>query len=135
VTGPPTGEAVLRLRDTFHPALASMTLLPLTLEPAALAAGDALPAHAELSNAWPCPARGATTLMLALPQATSAHVTVCDVMGRRIATLAQGVLPAGRHALQWDGRDANGAMAAPGLYFVRADAGSFHAQQRVVQIH
>jgi hypothetical protein len=134
VTGPPTGEAVLRVRDAFSPALASMTLLPLTLEPAALAAGDAPPARAALSNAWPCPARGATSLMLALPQATSAHVTVCDVSGRRVATLAQGVLPAGRHAITWDGRDASGAMAAPGLYFVRVDAGAFHAQQRVVQI-
>lgn len=134
VTGPPTGAAVLRVRDAFHPALASMTLLPLTLEPAALAVGDALPLRAALSPAWPCPAHGATSVRLSLPQSATARVTVCDLSGRLVATLAQGVLPAGRHALQWDGRDASGDMAAPGLYFVRADAGLFHAQQRVVEI-
>jgi flagellar hook assembly protein FlgD len=50
---------------------------------------------------------------------------VYDVSGRIGATLIEGVGPAGRHELQWDGRTSGGRSAASGTYFVRMEAPGF----------
>ena len=41
---------------------------------------------------------------------------------RRVRSIHEGPLAAGRHAFRWDGRDAGGRLARAGVYFVRADA-------------
>ncbi len=67
------------------------------------------------------PARGATTL------------TIYDVSGRLIRALVTNVLPAGEHAITWDGLEANGTPAAAGVYFVRlAQEGRMPAVEKAV---
>jgi hypothetical protein len=46
-------------------------------------------------------------------------LAVFDMRGRRIATLASGPLPAGRHEATWRGADDLGRPVATGLYFYR----------------
>ena len=41
-------------------------------------------------------------------------------------------MPAGRHALDWDSRDANGSPVRPGAYLYRITAGPFHARKKLV---
>ena len=57
-------------------------------------------------------------------------VGVFDVSGRRVAQVAAGSVPAERALITvaWDGKEAGGAAASPGVYFVRATAPSvgFH---------
>jgi hypothetical protein len=65
------------------------------------------------------PLGGATAVVLDLAAPAAARVDVFDVQGRRLATLADRDFAAGAHVLAWDGRDAGGARAARGLYFVR----------------
>ena len=65
------------------------------------------------------PLGGATAVVLDLAAHAAARVDVFDVQGRRLATLADHDFAAGAHVLAWDGRDAGGARAARGLYFVR----------------
>jgi len=43
-------------------------------------------------------------------------VAVVDVLGRQIRLLQDGLLPAGSHSVQWDGRDQQGANMPSGLY-------------------
>ena len=45
--------------------------------------------------------------------------------GRRIVTLVDGVLPAGRHHVTWTGRDERGENVAAGTYFYRLKAGTY----------
>ena len=52
-----------------------------------------------------------------MPRAVS--LTVHDAQGRRVATLFEGVKPAGTHQVAWDARTDGGAQASPGVYFVR----------------
>jgi len=88
--------------------------------PGGQSVGDAmaaLPERLELSAAIPNPFSSKTQFMIALPKAGNVHVSVYDVLGRSVATLASGRMEAGRHSIQWDGqRDGN---AAAGVYFVR----------------
>jgi hypothetical protein len=65
------------------------------------------------------PLVGECRIELAMAVAAPAQVGVYDVAGRRLVTLANGVMPAGSQELRWDGRDAQGARVPAGIYFVR----------------
>jgi hypothetical protein len=74
-----------------------------------------------LAPVAPNPARGAVRIAYALPAGSAVRLRVVDVQGRVVATLVDGIVPAGRHEAAWDG-SAGGRAAGPGLYFVRLDA-------------
>ena len=60
------------------------------------------------------------------------RIGIFDVAGRSVATLVDGFEPAGRHTVAWDGRDAQGARVAQGVYFVHARVGEEARQVRVM---
>ena len=84
--------------------------------------------------AWPNPFARRTTVKLAVPGAAEGAVRVYDVQGKEIRTLAQGRFEPGEHAIEWDGRDASGAMAAAGIYFVAARVGAENVRLRVARV-
>jgi hypothetical protein len=67
----------------------------------------------------PNPGRDGFAIRFELATAGWAQVQVYDIVGRCIATLAEGPADAGRHITGWDTRTADGSRAAPGIYFVR----------------
>ena len=67
-------------------------------------------------TASPNPSRGRIAFAFTLPAAGRARLTVVDVAGRIVATLADGPFDAGEHQARWTG-------AAPaGVYFARLEA-------------
>jgi photosystem II stability/assembly factor-like uncharacterized protein len=90
------------------------------------------PGALALSAAWPNPARSGARMTLDLPHEADVEVTIYDVVGRRVTTLAHGRLEAGRHVIAWDGRDARGARATAGVYFARAESEGAARTRRVV---
>jgi photosystem II stability/assembly factor-like uncharacterized protein len=105
------------------------------LDLAALPAGvpaNGLPPALALSAPWPNPAHGAVRMTLELARDAVAEVTIYDVLGRRVSTPQEGPLAAGRHAIVWDGRDARGARARAGVYFVSARSEGAIRTQRIV---
>jgi hypothetical protein len=79
----------------------------------------ARPGPVGLDPPRPNPARGAITLRLTLPARAVVRLDVLDVAGRRVCELLRRELEAGVHETAWDGRDATGARAPAGVYFVR----------------
>ena len=67
-----------------------------------------------------------------LPTTTNVELGVYDVVGRRVAVLAQGEMPAGRHERAWSGQEEGGARARPGMYFYRLRAGNEVLARRAV---
>ena len=63
---------------------------------------------------------------------TRVDLTVHDLRGRLVRTLAAGELAAGRHDLVWDGKTDHGAGAASGVYFLRLTAAGFAEQRKLV---
>jgi hypothetical protein len=59
-------------------------------------------------------------------------LSVVDVRGRHVATLASGTFAPGLHRAAWSGRAADGTPASPGIYFVTMDVGSIRRTERVV---
>jgi hypothetical protein len=82
----------------------------------------------------PVPYRGAGVLRVAFEapvdadgmSAADLSVRLYDAAGRQVAVLAAGPLEARARIVEfeWDGRRADGARTAPGVYFLRALAPS-----------
>lgn len=58
-----------------------------------------------------------------LPRQRHVHLTLHDVLGRRIAALADGIRVQGLHEIEWDGRGETGHRVPGGVYFLRLRAG------------
>jgi len=67
----------------------------------------------------PNPFRSSTTIHLELPGAWTGSVSIHDLAGRRVCTLAHGALAAGEHHLVWNGRDDEGRLVEAGAFWVR----------------
>ena len=75
---------------------------------------DLLPDEFELAQNYPNPFNPATVISFALPEKASIHLDVFNLLGQKVAVLANGEFPAGRHEVKWDG------VGAPsGVYFYR----------------
>ena len=72
---------------------------------------------------YPNPFNPAVTIEFEMPGAGIASVRIYDVAGRRIRDLLVGTTTAGRHRVQWDGRDGLGRSMSSGRYFCRLHAG------------
>ncbi len=94
-------------------------------------AGDdpTVPTNFALHAPFPNPFRDATTLTYDLPEAADIRLEVFDALGRRVATVAKGVRPAGTHDVQFEGNE-----LGPGLYLVRLTAGTHTATRRLVHV-
>ena len=73
-----------------------------------------VPSSVQVVDVYPTPFRGAATLVVTLERSTELQVDVVDVLGRSVAGVHDGRLPAGRHELSFR------ASLPSGLYFVRA---------------
>jgi flagellar hook capping protein FlgD len=92
---------------------------------------SARPTRFALAQNQPNPFSLVTDIRFELPVPTTVRLEVFDLLGRRIATLANGSFPAGFHTVSWDRRDATGARVKPGIYLYRLEAGSFRAQKKL----
>ena len=83
----------------------------------------------------PNPANGECRVRYSIPiDAEHVSLAVYGVDGRRVATLIDGPLSAGDHDARWNGRDAGGALAPTGLYFMRLEWGGRQATQKLARI-
>lgn len=87
-----------------------------------------------LSTASPNPFRTTTRIRFGLARPGAVRLELFDMQGRRIRTLAAGVLPPGAHGASWDGRDGSGNRVRAGVYFVRLVTPSESLTSRVVSL-
>ncbi len=80
------------------------------------------PARLVLGEAFPNPFNPKTTVRFDLPQSGRVELAVFDLGGRKVATLVNDQLPAGRHAVSWLGQDDSGRRVASGTYVYRLQA-------------
>jgi hypothetical protein len=99
-----------------------------------VAVGDEETAALILSAAGPNPFTQATTLRFDVPGPGAAQVAIYDVAGRRITTLVEGGLPAGPHAVVWDGTTQHGSAAPAGIYWARLCWKDQVRSQRLVRL-
>ena len=88
----------------------------------ALEAHLAAPGQTLLLAPAPNPARGGAAIGFTLASAGPARLTIYQVNGRLVRTLASGVHEAGVYRVDWDGTDDAGRLAAAGVYYFDLEA-------------
>ena len=106
-----TGEGTLRI--------GSEGLNRLTLR---VVGGSALPKEYALWQNYPNPFNPTTNIKFALPVESKVSADVYNILGQRVATLVNEVLPAGYHTMEWNGTGSAGQPVGSGVYFLRLHA-------------
>ena len=123
---PATGAA----RPLAAPAVSRMRIAP-----SALASTCDSPPVAPASSAGPVvrlafgaitpnPSRSGFAIPFTTSGAGIVSLSIVDAAGRRVRPLLAKDLPAGRHAVEWDGRDEAGRACRGGVYFVALRRGN-----------
>lgn len=95
-----------------------------------------LPSELSLAQNYPNPLSGSvpgTSISYALGSVSRVHVVISNSLGVALRKMDEGERAAGRHSLQWDGRDEAGRLLPSGLYFYTLRAGSA-VQTRMLQV-
>ncbi len=85
-----------------------------------------------LGNA-PNPFNPSTRIFYELDEPGFTNLRIYDVTGRTVDLLDLGLVSAGRHEVNWDGKDMNGRPLSSGVYFYELDAlGSKQARRMIL---
>ena len=108
------------------------------LSPGGISAAPEIPhgsaGRARLLDPYPNPFNPRITIRYEVLAAGPVDITIHDLAGRRIRTLAVGEHPSGLRSLVWDGTDEAGTGMASGVYFLRLSAGATTATRKIVLV-
>jgi hypothetical protein len=76
--------------------------------------------------------RGGVAVTFQIPERTLVNLTIYDLTGKKIRTLANSAYELGVHTITWDGYADNGAHLASGIYFCRMQAGAFCDTEKIL---
>ena len=93
-----------------------------------------LPEGFVLHQNHPNPFNPSTTISFALPVRSDINLSVFNILGRKVATIADDTYEAGYHSLIWDGRDSEGREVSSGVYFYRLDTDKFSECRKMLLI-
>jgi len=77
---------------------------------------------------YPNPFNPDTKIAFRLPNAARVEISVCDIRGRSIKTLLDGVRMAGSHEILWNGTDHSGNKVSTGIYFYKMRVSGGHRE-------
>lgn len=113
-------------RGTYDPAASPVVdgtaIRVTTVTPTILDSGETpveVPASISLSQNYPNPFNPETRINFMLPSTTFAKLEIFNILGQRVATLINGNLDAGMHAVTWNGTADSGIAAGSGVYLYR----------------
>jgi hypothetical protein len=87
------------------------------------------PARLRQAQNYPNPFGSTTTIGYSLPSASPVSLAIYNIRGALVVTLMSGERSAGRHQVDWDGRDERGQRVGSGIYFCHLETGT-HAETR-----
>ena len=80
----------------------------------------------------PNPFNPTTSISFDLSERCDVKLDVYNMLGKRVATLEDGEMSAGRYSVVWDGRDDSGRSVPTGIYLYRIEAGMDKASRRMI---
>ena len=94
------------------------------------------PSEYVLHQNYPNPFNPSAEIRYDLPEKGHTVLEVYSLTGQLVRRLVDDLIGAGRHAIEWDGRDDRGRVVASGIYLYRlvVDGGKFTAVRRMMFI-
>ncbi len=93
---------------------------------------DVRPAAFLLTQNFPNPFNQSTVIRIDLETGAEVELAVYNISGQQVATLAQGLYPAGAYTFTWDGRNTHGAELASGVYCYRLRANGREQTRKLI---
>ena len=90
------------------------------------------PRSFHLAQNYPNPFNHATHIGFILQQLSAVSLQVFNLHGQLVATLVEGIRPAGTYQTAWDGRDAHGQVVSSGVYLYQLQAGGQQVTRKMV---
>jgi hypothetical protein len=94
-----------------------------------------VPLRLSLHASLPNPFRSRTRIGFDVPEAAPVALVIYDVQGRKVRTIVDGLVAAGRHVVEWDGRDGDDHAVASGVYLCRIRSGGKAEARKLVLLH
>lgn len=93
-----------------------------------------LPKSVEVFQNYPNPFNAETKISFALPKESSVRLEIYDMLGRWVATLADGSIAAGKHDIIWNGKTDSGEALSSGMYFYRLKTDDFDQTKKMMML-
>jgi len=89
-----------------------------------------------LHQNYPNPFNAGTVIRVSIAESSPlpVRVAIYDLLGNLVKVLHHGVLDAGEHTYQWDGRGKNGLAVGSGIYLYAVSRGQMRAAKRMLYI-
>jgi hypothetical protein len=94
----------------------------------------AVPTSYVLEQNYPNPFNPTTQILFSLPNSERASLTIYNLLGQKVATLFDGLLPQGSHVVSWNGRDSHGLQLPSGVYFYTLKTASFVSSRKMMML-
>lgn len=91
----------------------------IVLSPTSVDEAEVLPVNSSLSQNYPNPFNAQTSISFAIVYTGDVELSIFNVAGQKVATLAQGELNAGSYNVIWNGSDSRGNTVSSGVYYYR----------------
>ncbi len=125
-------EIALWASDGQDTSISSFTIYVVDLTN--ITKGQAVPQTYQLFQNYPNPFNSNTTIKFNLPKASLVKIEIYNLLGQRVRTLINSLLPAGIYQLRWLGNDDNGRPVGSGMYLLFMRANNFSARKKLVLI-
>jgi CSLREA domain-containing protein len=83
---------------------------------------SSLPDRVSLYQNTPNPFNSNTIIQFDIPRTQEVALEVINLLGERVTILTSGLMTAGHHSIEWDGKTSGRCAAASGVYFYRLSA-------------
>ncbi len=80
---------------------------------------EIVPSGVSYLQNYPNPFNPETTISYGLGEASEVHLTIYNIMGKKVRSLVNEYQGAGQHSVVWDGLDSNHNKVASGIYLYR----------------
>jgi hypothetical protein len=91
-----------------------------------------LPRTFRLGQNYPNPFNPTTVIEFSVPERADVKLEIYNILGRKVKTLVERVMPAGDYTVQWDGTNLSGQSVATGIYLYRLTAGDHSASRKML---
>lgn len=91
-----------------------------------------LPETYRLYQNYPNPFNASTVISFDVPRSGRVVLSVYDVLGKRVATVADAEYEAGHYQVTWEAKTDAGSSLASGMYLIRLDAGEFTSSSKML---
>ena len=85
-----------------------------------------------LSQNYPNPFNSATAIEFSVPTRSQVSIDIYNLLGQKINTIIDEVLPVGNHTTIWNGNDKNGRPVSSGVYYYRIAADELVETKKLV---